>query len=237
MENINERLHALYAGKWGNIGEALQESANDDEIGPTNPLLLYIDNEKSWQNADLRIMVFGQETNDWEQGYHSDKNITLLCGTYDRFFNKGGCWSYGGQFWNGLNRFKNILSEKFPDKQIQYLWNNIIKIGKDGEKGRPPEYIYEQEREYFNVIPDEVDILQPNILLFFTGYTYDDAIHNNFGKVVYTPVHPFGDRQLARLSIPARPEINCAFRTYHPNYLWRNNINSYFNAIVNEITI
>jgi hypothetical protein len=32
MKSINERLYALYAGKWGNIGEALQESVDGDPI-------------------------------------------------------------------------------------------------------------------------------------------------------------------------------------------------------------
>jgi hypothetical protein len=148
-------------------------------------------------------MVFGQETNDWEKEYHPSITMPHLCDVYDRFFNKGACQSSGVHFWNGLTRFQNILGEKFPDKQIQYLWNNIIKIGKDGEKGRPPEYIYEQERLHFNVIPEEINILQPNVLLFLTGPSYDDAVRNNFGETVYTPIPPFDGRQLAKLSIPS----------------------------------
>jgi hypothetical protein len=234
MKTINERLKALYAEKWGNIDEALRESVEGDPISPTNPLLLYVDDEEAWQRAHLRVMIFGQETNDWEHEYHPDKTIAHLCNLYDGFFNKGGCWSYGGQFWNGVSRLKNMLVEKFPDKQIQCLWNNIIKIGIADNKGRPPEYIYEQEREYFHVIPEEVNILQPNVLLFFTGPYYDDAVRFNFEEVRYTPLPPFDERNLAKLSIPG---IDFAFRTYHPNYLFRNGINSYFSAIVQAITI
>jgi hypothetical protein len=234
MRDINEQLQALYAGKWGDIGDALRESVEGDPISPTNPLLLHVGNEEAWRSAHLRVMVFGQETNDWKGEYHPDKTIAYLCGLYDGFFNKGACWSYGGQFWNGVNRLKSMLAEKFPGKQIQYLWNNIVKIGKAEAKGRPPAYIYEQERTFFHVIPEEVNILQPNVFLFFTGPNYDDAIHNNFEATGYTPVPPFEARQLAKISIPA---IDSAFRTYHPNYLWRNDIDSYLGAIVQAVTI
>jgi hypothetical protein len=235
MESINERLYALYAEKWGAIGEALQESVDDDPVTPTNPLLLYVDNEEAWQRADLRVMVFGQETNDWENEYHPDKTIERLCGVYDRFFNKGECWSYGGHFWNGLSRLKKTLDEKLPSRQVQYLWNNIIKVGKAYESGRPPECIYGQERLHFGVIPEEVNILRPNVLLFFTGPNYDDAIRNSFGEVGYAPVPPFDARQLARLSVPAAPTADFAFRTYHPGYLFRDNIDRYLDAIAQEI--
>jgi hypothetical protein len=234
MKSLNEQLNALYAGKWGAISEALHEEAQDGKVTPTNPLLLHVGNEAVWQNAALRVMVFGQETNDWEK--HPDKSIKHLCGVYDGFYNKGACYHYGVHFWNGIKHFKETLAEKNPNKQIAYLWNNIIKIGKAGEKGRPPKDIYAQEHLHFHVIPEEVNILQPNVLLFFTGPNYDDVIRDNFGKVGYTAVPPFGERQLARLSIPALPGIASAFRTYHPHYLWQHGINSYFKAMVEGIS-
>jgi hypothetical protein len=128
------------------------------------------------------------------------------------------------------------LNAKYPDKQIRYVWNNIVKIGKVREAGpgRPPKNIYDAERKFFHVIPDEVKILKPDIILFLTGPDYDDAIRDNFGETVYSPVPPYSERQLAKLSIPS---IGFAFRTYHPNYLWRNDINSYFNAIVENINL
>jgi hypothetical protein len=202
----------------------------DAEPGPTNPLLLRIDKEDEWLSADLRIMIFGQETNDWEK--QPDKSMEHLYGVYDRFFNKGECWSYGGAFWRGVSRFTDILAKKFPDRQTRYVWNNIVKVGKCEEKGRPPINIQEAEDEYFHVIPDEVKILKPNIILFLTGPKYDDAIRKNFGELEYAGIPPYTERQLAKISIP---ETDFAGRTYHPNYLWRNDINAYFNAIVNEI--
>jgi hypothetical protein len=232
MTIVNQQLFELYSTKWNETSNYLMDIANGDPAPePTNPLLIYVDDEQEWINADIRVMIFGQETNDYEGS--PNQTIEHLLNVYDNFFNKGECWSYGGQFWNGIARFKALLGEQYPQKRVRYIWNNIIKIGKAGEKGRPPENIYEVERDCFHVIPDEIRILKPNVLLFLSGPNYDDAIRNNFGEgITFADTPPFNERQLAKVSVP---DIDFAFRTYHPTYLWRNDIDSYFNAIVSEI--
>jgi hypothetical protein len=231
MDSINKQLYDLYFPKWGAVSSALQEIANvDNPPEPTNPLLLYIDKEEEWINAEIRVMVFGQETRDWEDW--PDKSIEHLCDVYNRFFNQNH--GKNSHFWNGLNRFKSILNTKYPNKQIGYVWNNIIKVGKCNEAGRPPQSIYEVEREYFHVIPDEVKILNPNIILFLTGHHYDDVIRDNFGEITYSAIHPYEKNHLAKILIP---EVDFTFRTYHPKYLYiHRNIDNYFNAIANEIS-
>jgi hypothetical protein len=175
-------------------------------------------------------MVFGQETKDWKDA--PGKSVEYLCDVYHRFFNE----NHGkpSQFWNGFARFKAILGAKYPDKKIRYVWNDIIKIGKNGVQGRPPQNIYNAERQFFHVIPDEVKILKPDIILFLTGPNYNDAVRDNFDEISYSPVPPYSERQLVKASIPS---IRFAFRTYHPRYLWQHNIDAYFNAIVNEIIL
>ncbi|MDR0565939.1 MAG: hypothetical protein LBG47_02725 [Prevotellaceae bacterium] len=238
MKSINEQLNELYASKWEALSEALLESVEGGAPKkPQNPMLLYVGDEKAWQNADLRVMIFGQETNDWEGYFSTDKPIAHLCDVYDRFFNKEGYRKHGGCFWNGVARLKKMIGEKFPQRQISYLWNNIVKVGKAYEKGRPPKYMYDIERTLFRVIPDEVSILKPNLAIFLTGNSYDNLIRENFGQVGYAAIPPFGEKQLARLSIPAAETLGSAFRTYHPGYLFRHGINAYFSAIIGEITL
>jgi hypothetical protein len=234
MTNLNDKLRELYASKWEDIRETLLEIYNDDPAPePTNPLLLYVDKEEEWLNADLRVMVFGQNTNSWEK---LGEPIDHLLNVYNGFFNEGECWSYGGSFWNGFARFKSILDAKYPDKQIHYLWNNIVKIGLDGSSDYPTENIRKAEHDFFHVIPNEVNILQPDMLLFLTGPgpNYEDAIRRNFGEISYTAIPPYTERHVARLAIE---QVRLAFRTYHPGYLWRKDIDGHFKAIVQEITL
>ena len=124
------------------------------------------------------------------------------------------------------------MQKKFPDKKIRLTWNNIVKIGKHGAKGFPPDYIYEIEREHFHVIPQELEILNPNVVLFLTGPNYDSIIKDNFGELKYEALPNSTERQLSRVTLKNVP---FAYRTYHPNYLWRNDIDDYFDTIIDDI--
>jgi len=229
---MNQALQSLYSSKWDNLAAKFNLILEDQKFGvkPANPLLLYIGDEEEYKKADIKLMIFGQETNGWyERGFGTIDDIQLL---YNGFFNEGDCWSYGGQFWNGVSRFFSSLQKKFPDKKIHLIWNNIVKIGKYDEKGFPPNYIYEIERGDFHVIPNELKILNPNVVLFLTGPNYDSILADNFGKLDYEALLTFSERQLAKVSID---NVLFAFRTYHPNYLWRIGIDVYFDAIVSNI--
>ncbi len=230
---MNSFLTNLYSSKWDRLQTEITRINSDNELEtkPTSPLLLLVDNEAEFSSADIRILIFGQETNGW---YEMDDTIEGISNNYDKFFNGGDCYSYGGQFWNGFNRFIKALQEKYPNKTIKPIWNNIVKIGCNDRKGFPPDYIYEMERQHFSVIKEELNILKPNIVLFFTGPNYDGIIADNFGKLSYKALTPFSERQISKVQLDG---VAFAFRTYHPNYLWRNDIDSYFEKIISEINL
>lgn len=125
---MNNQLQNLYHSKWNELSSELQNILNDEkkEKKPTNPLLLKI-NERKYSNADIKIMIFGQETNDWEGDFNND--IGHLLQEYDNFFNSQDSFSYGGQFWNGYSKFITLLQERFPNSIIESVWSNVIKIG------------------------------------------------------------------------------------------------------------
>lgn len=229
---MNEKLMELYSSKWNNLMNGLNSIYEDDNllIKPTNPLLIKIQSGIDYDSADFRLMIFGQETNGW---YEEDDTIEGVLKGYSDFLKDDYCFKYGGHFWNGISRFNSLLSSKFPDKNFQVIWNNIVKIGKSDGKGMPPDYIYSVERERFSVIRDELSILKPNFILFLTGPYYDWVIEDNFGQLKFESILPYTSRQMSKLEIGGIPAI----RTYHPNYLWRNDINSFFNTILNEIRI
>src|ERR1019366_5647838 len=75
------------------------------------------------------------------------------------FYSSDYCYSYGGQFWNGVSKFKNMLIEKLKPsgKTISVVWNNLIKIGKarvgkEEAKGQPNEAILKWEDNWFGVV-------------------------------------------------------------------------------------
>lgn len=237
---MNEQLFHLYSSNWGNLCSAIKPILEDDsKIKPTNPLLIYLDSEEDFISADFRVMIFGQETNGWFEGegnwFNGDNSeLKPILDNYNTFFNCGRCWSYGGQFWNGFSKFWTMLDEKFSDKKIKCIWNNIVKIGISEKKGFPPDYIYKIERNKFSIIKEEIKIIKPNIILFFTGPDYDRIIADNFGQIPYIAIPPFTIRELSKVKLEG---TDIAFRTYHPNYLWRNDIERFFRTILDEIKL
>ena len=56
---------------------------------------------------------------------------------YDDFFTSKKCFSsHGGHFWNAVSKTVEALEDN-TSKIVAVLWNNIVKIGKSGDKGRP----------------------------------------------------------------------------------------------------
>ena len=209
---MNNRLLLLYQEYW----DALISAPNRNRL--SNPLLLYLNDEEKYQNADLKIMFFGQETNTWE-GELGGKSIEELLHTYSEFFGKGKCFSYGGQFWNAVRDYVRSIKQMAPDKSVEFVWNNLIKVGKADSKGKPGADLIEFQKKEFPVIKGEIEILKPDLIIFFTGPYYDQYIEAEWGNVTFTDIHNWKKRELAEISHELLP-VN-AFRTYHPNYLYR----------------
>jgi len=235
--SLNEKLFDLYSSKWANLCSEFKPILEDDEaiVSPTSPLFICVD-EKNYEKSDLKVMFFGQETNGWieKDNYYGgiDDNIkSFMDGYYDFWYN-GRCWKHGGQFFNGVKRMQKMFEEKFFDKRIHYIWNNVIKIGKSEGIGRPPKFIYDIENNHFSVLREELKILKPDILIFFTGPYYDNVINEKLGNVEFIAIKPFSEKQLAEILIP---EVKFAARTYHPNYLWRVGFDDYMSAMIGRI--
>ncbi len=236
IEKVNKRLKLLYEEFMPDLSSLIQNvnKGLSTDNKATNPLLIKADG--NYINAKVKIMFFGQETNYWHTEmdgtgqFHGE--IEPLLKLYERFYIKENCYSFGGQFWNGVNRFKKLLKSS-KNVDFGFIWNNVVKIGKCG-KGTPNNEIIDIQQKFFKVIEKEIDILKPDYLVFFSGPNYDYLIKKMIVPVITKPIKGFKERQLCKLE--SSLEIK-TYRTYHPNYLWRNNINKYFKAIINEMEL
>jgi len=71
--------------------------------------------------------------------------------------------------------------------------------------------------DYFQVIRQEIEILQPNIMVFLTGYNYDHFIKKNIGDFKQEKISD----SLYRLKFIDKNLDIISFNTYHPNGLYR----------------
>jgi hypothetical protein len=214
---MNELLKNLYSSKWGKINEMLQSFNEDDpedlENLATHPLLIKTDDE--YAKADLKVMFFGQETNEWNGVFEEYADLESVLAVYEDFYLKRGYEQYGKPFWNFIRNLKSTQSTK----KIGYIWNNVLKIGKS-ESGTPQQGLINYTIDYFNVIPQEIEILKPNVLLFLSGHTYDDHIRKTIGNFSIVPIEGFSTNELCILKFD-NISVDLAIRTYHPGYLQR----------------
>jgi len=219
---LSSELAALYVSRWDRLAKKLATASK--LLGRetlTNPLLLAVPDEGAYREADVKVMYFGQETNSWHGPFMSEpasNAVSVLQDAYNEFFwTRYSYDEYGGHFWTALKKFDGAFAKAFRGKKVVATWNNVVKVGFAGKKGAPPDEICDLVMEQFDVIAEEVRILEPDIVLFLTGPCYDESIVDAFSGATFEETGERPLRQLARVLARGLPPNS--FRTYHPKYL------------------
>lgn len=268
---LNDKLVNLYGAKIPGLYSAIKPLfENPEAIKPALPLLIELNGDESYENADLRVMIFGRETNNWNDPkdfrkdfpygtynldlHTSEDVVTEIMGRHvegeDDYYGIGDL--YHGYFFeknengNRLNttpftrradQLIDILRTKMPNINIEYLWNNVSKIGCGGTDfgkscRKPTAEIRKIERQYFNVVADEVKILNPDIIIFLTGFNADSEIKDKFA-LADDAFHPVKNGVfLDRIEIPG---VKYAARTIHPSHQSNENLKQHYDALVDDI--
>lgn len=247
MDSLSKKLTKIYANQWDKLMEQLQINGLKTQC----PFVLSVErfkNEDWYAKADIKIMFFGQEVHNWEH----DEDLGDTMRKYEEFFEnkyevteKHGYFKHeeinaGNHFmrWgcNGImSEFPEIL-KPYPHKRATLLWNNISKLS-TMEGGPVNAQTHMIEREYFHVIPQEIEILQPDILIFLTGAgenKYNNYILENFefdGEPTSLSSLPINE--VAKLPIKG---VKLAYKTYHPNARYPEDFHwKYYRAIIDDI--
>lgn len=230
---LSYQLELLYDEKWFKLNEALKAH----EIAIRTPLLLSLNkydegnSEKWYTDADLKVMIFGQEVNRWKLPADKRPIPADIMELYQEFYNENYKEVDGNiyfpvraSFFNiGFNGFTSSISEflreEFPTKRVAFLWNNISKLAAVGSNGTGVSvnsFTHQLEQEFFRVIPDEIEILKPDVLIFLTGVDekYNTYIAENF-VIRDNPIQLSGlpIKDVAKLNIES---VKLAYRTHHP---------------------
>ena len=230
---MNQELNELYKSKWKSFSNQLNMIVDDDSVSkkPTNPLLIRLHDEEKYQKAEIRIMIVGQETNDWENVFYDD--IEKISGVY-KSFTKREQFQHKGFFKNHINNFLKRIRTKYPEKSMEWVWNNIVKVGKVKSKGFPGEKIHNIEKEHFKVFQSELEILKPNVVLFFTG-DYDKILNFHLPQMSRKPLNDLPEKHVQELQIE---NVRYAFRMRHPtnlHFMGKKVYNNYYERILETI--
>lgn len=198
------KLKEIYEKYWGNYLAHIKSNPN---IQAANPFLIVV--PSNYYEKRIKVMICGQETQGWGNEFDDcpeKATLDAVLGIYAGFVNGGG---YNSPYW----QFINSLRKACPG--VGFVCNNIVKIGKKYGPGCD-DSINDLALKYFPVIPEEINLLQPDVILFLTGPNYDWRIRKALGDFKTKQVENikrFDEIIFDDTSLPK------AFRCYHPRYL------------------
>jgi len=165
-KTLNDKLVNLYGSHLVDLYTAIEPIfKNDESVKPALPLLLELEEDENgrypYEDADLKVMVFGRENNNWND---TDERKDCPYGTYnfnlqtsddiiheisgkhvegeDEIYGIGDiyhayCYEETGlwktPFTRRMNQFVDQLSNQMGAKKVEAIWNNVHKIGRGGE--------------------------------------------------------------------------------------------------------
>lgn len=179
---------------------------DDDYDGP----FLMADPPPNFIQSRHRVLIIGQETNGWIGGFcgTNEEDLSHNIDTYKQF-------NFGENYQSPFFQYAHKIVADLTDNDL-WMWSNVFKFGKASGKGTPPEKINHLEIMHFNVLCEEIRILNPTCVVFMTGPDYDCFLEQRIPNVLLSPIGKFGLRQMARVSSKFLPEAS--YRIYHPGY-------------------
>jgi hypothetical protein len=199
--DMKQSLYNLYSSHQRTFESIVAQFPGQDVAGP----LLLSPSEKYQQQA-RKLLIVGQETKGW--GYYAD-NIEAGMRHYEEF--NVGQGYYSSPFWNVTRKVERLLR----NQEYSCAWTNISKF--DVEHKRASGEQLAAISEIDSLLIKEIEIIQPDIVLFYTGPDFDSRIVKLFPGIRMEQVPGFDLRQVARLRHKLLPGM--AIRSCHPNSL------------------
>ncbi|MGJ5819964.1 hypothetical protein [Paludibaculum fermentans] len=163
---------------------------------------------QAYGGTGKRLLIVGQQTFGWSSDVdkRASDPIEWLMDNYDRFALGREYWA--SPFWQAAHQLNEKLNPE--SSAASFLWSNLIKVDQDGE--RPTQEV-EEAVCALRLLPTEIEIVCPDVVVFFTGPRYDDRLRASFDllRLVET------DKTFSRVIHPALPHHS--YRTPHPKYL------------------
>lgn len=201
----NEKLFELYQANKLAFRE-VKDRCTAEMQGP----FLIAPSDTYWSSA-LKVAFVGQETHGWSS---VEDNREQMQEYVD--FNLGERY-YASPFWSVIRRLERSLT----GSMFSSAWLNFNRFDQDG--GAPSDENRRVLSELDFILIEELKIISPDVVIFLTGPSYDDRLFKLLLGGAQA-VDGFNERQLCRLNSGVLPAKS--FRTYHPNYLRRSDLES-----------
>jgi hypothetical protein len=178
----------------------------------------------SYFEQKRKIIFAGKETNKWLDKHRllglCDKSISIeeVVNRYGKQKEFSG--TLGGNRGKFMKMYQKIRKRLGSEQPGSIVWNNVLKF--DWENGKSdssrnakkyPEVNAEIQRVSKKLWQKELEILNPDIIIFGTGWSYDKIIKAHFENKIET-IEIIEKKALWKFRINGKI---LAYRTYHPN--------------------
>ena len=215
----NQRLLKLFESKW-DVVRKVCNAIKDEELWMVLHLACVPYN---YNKMKYKILIVGQENDGW--GFQNEAILSMY-DTLDFLDSKDyndmrPFFSFPYNFCKSINNLEDIKDSK----KTYFTWVNLREFSfNEAPKtslGKEAQSIIDNE---FNILEEEIKIINPDIVLFLTGPTYDYYIKNQLKGVEFKTVENYQIGQFARVEHKSLPDNS--FRIYHPFYLRINGLES-----------
>ena len=192
-----DTLQKLYQEQFEKLCQAREAFPNEELNGP------FLMEPTTYFEQSIKLLIVGQETYGWSCEY---KNINAQLKTY-REFNHGQNYR-SSPFWNITRKIEDIL-EISP---YSCAWTNLNRYDHNGRA--PTGKILDELLKLDFLVKEEIEILKPDVCMFFTNWKYDDRIKSLYDKIEFQDIEGLPTGHFSRLVHATLPGLT--FRTPHP---------------------
>lgn len=183
------------------------------------PFLLAV--SEQYERSSPKVVIVGQENNGWlEFDYQTflQSHDADHCLAVYRGFDIGQ-YSPGtfGRYFSNLRQ--TLLGEITESNRRAVLWTNLFKINHNGKQTIHSPHLKAILAIQQGIVAKEIQILQPDVVIFLTGPRYDDVLRKTFSDVAFRSVDEYPINEVAQVVAAGLPALS--FRTYHPAFLNR----------------
>lgn len=224
---VNQKLLKLFESKWEAVNKVYDALQEEEEWAVLHLACV----PPNYEKMKYKILIVGQENNGY--GYETEPKKSMLF-TLDfqngRYYDNAPFFSFPYSFCASINDCDN---EKYSKKS--YLaWVNLKEFSFETSSKKSlnekAQNIIDNE---YNILEEEIKIINPDIVLFLTGPNYDYYIKAQLNGVEFKTVENYHIRQFARVEHKSLPKNS--FRIYHPVYLRRRSLeNNYLEKLKKE---
>lgn len=210
------------------LGSKLPKSLKASASAP-----LLISPRQSWKRCPTRLLIVGQETNGWgapastkakegvstlEQFCAHPDGVKSMLSAYRSFDFAKNYQHRNSAFWRAFRH----LEDRVADARCEAMWTNLYRVDVDGSvmKHCTAEHRRLLAKAQSGLLAAETRLLQPRVVVFFTGPIYDEELIRAFPDASFEQL--WSDRPVREAAIVKSKALpTMSIRIYHPTYLQR----------------